>query len=187
MKRSDIPNFITFVRILLVAPILVLMVKQSFGWALVLFAIAGVSDAVDGFLAKHYGWTSRLGSVIDPLADKLLLVSSYLVLTWLALIPVWVLLFVLVRDVVILVGAIGYHFRFGHYDMEPSLVSKVNTLMQIILVCSVMLSQAALPFEPILLLGLNCLVAITSLASGVHYVWVWGGRAWHASRGRSSS
>lgn len=89
MNRRDIPNIISVFRILLVLPVVWLLLQQQYTMALVLFAIAGVSDALDGFLAKHNGWESRLGTILDPLADKLLLVCSFLTLAWLGLIPFW--------------------------------------------------------------------------------------------------
>ena len=89
MKPSDIPNIITVFRFLLVPPVVVLLLQDRFFAALVVFGIAGISDGLDGFLAKHYHWTSRIGALMDPLADKLLMVSSYLTLGWLGLIPQW--------------------------------------------------------------------------------------------------
>ena len=77
MKARHIPNIISVFRILLVYPVVASILQKRFDWALTLFVVAGVSDALDGFLAKHFHWQSRLGSYIDPLADKLLLVSSY--------------------------------------------------------------------------------------------------------------
>ncbi|MEO1963374.1 MAG: CDP-alcohol phosphatidyltransferase family protein, partial [Cycloclasticus sp.] len=77
MTRKDIPNAISMMRILLVAPIVYLLLNQSYTLALIFFVVAGISDALDGFLAKRYDWTSQLGSFLDPLADKLLLVSCF--------------------------------------------------------------------------------------------------------------
>ena len=81
LTRKDIPNLISILRILLVIPVIAALREHQFGLAMVLFAIAGISDALDGFLAKHYHWESRLGSILDPLADKLLLVASFATLT----------------------------------------------------------------------------------------------------------
>ena len=101
MRASDIPNLITAGRILLVPPIAWALVQQRFLLALILFFIAGVSDAADGFLAKYYGWTSRLGALLDPLADKSLLVTSYAALAWIGLLPLWLLVLVVVGVVVV--------------------------------------------------------------------------------------
>jgi len=82
-----LPNLISMLRILMVPPVAWLIVEQHYALALGLFVVAGVSDGVDGFLAKHYGWTSRLGSILDPLADKLLLSVSFVTLAWLGHLP----------------------------------------------------------------------------------------------------
>ena len=104
MGREDIPNLISVLRIFLSVPVVWMLLEQRFDIALILFAIAGVSDGLDGFLAKHYGWQSRLGGLLDPMADKILLVSSYVSLALLGLIPVWLMLLVILRDLVIVTG-----------------------------------------------------------------------------------
>ena len=107
MRRQDIPNLISITRILLVVPLVVALLDYQFGIAMVLFAIAGISDALDGFLAKHYHWESRLGSILDPLADKLLLVAGFATLTWLGYIPNWLLWLVIGRDIMIVTGGMA--------------------------------------------------------------------------------
>jgi len=136
VKARDIPNIISIIRILLVLPFVVLILRQEFTWALVLFFVAGVSDGIDGYLAKHNNWTSRLGSILDPLADKLLLVSSFITLGWLNILPVWLVAAVLLRDLAIISGGLAYHVLVGRYEMEPTIVSKLNTFFQIMLVLS---------------------------------------------------
>ena len=179
MRARDIPNIITAFRFLLVPPVVILMLQDRFAAALVVFGVAGFSDALDGFLAKRFDWTSRLGGLIDPLADKLLLVvSSFLTLGWLGWIPVWLVVLVILRDLVIVAGAIFYHLRIEQLEAEPTMVSKLNTATQIFLVLAVMFSQSvqALPFLwiDILLYG----VLATTIWSGLDYVWIWGRRAW---------
>ena len=145
MKRSDIPNLITFARILLVVPVVWLLHTHNYIGALAIFALAGFSDALDGFLAKRYGWESRLGSLLDPIADKLLLVCSFLVLGAHGLLPLWLVGLVILRDAVIVTGATVYHFRIQHLVAgEPTLSSKLNTLMQILLVLAVVLTEAVM-------------------------------------------
>jgi cardiolipin synthase len=178
VKLRHIPNILTAFRLLLVPPVVVLMLKDEFMPALVLFAVAGFSDAVDGFLARRYHWTSRIGGLMDPLADKLLMVSSYLTLGWLGLIPVWLVALVILRDLVIVTGAVIYNARIEQVEATPSVVSKLNTLAQILLVLSVLFSQAvaALPgwWIDVLIYG----VLVTIVWSGAGYVWTWGRRAW---------
>jgi cardiolipin synthase len=178
VKLRHIPNILTAFRFLLVPPVVVLMLKDEFMPALVLFAVAGFSDAVDGFLARRYHWTSRIGGLMDPLADKLLMVSSYLTLGWLGLLPAWLVALVILRDLVIVTGAVIYNARIEQVEATPSVVSKLNTMAQILLVLSVLFSQAvaALPgwWVDALIYG----VLVTIVWSGAGYVWTWGHRAW---------
>jgi cardiolipin synthase len=178
VKRRDLPNVLTVFRFLLVPLVVYYMLDYRFGPALVLFALAGFSDALDGFLARRYHWTSRVGALMDPLADKLLMVSSFLALGWLGLLPYWLVGLVILRDLVIVTGAIIYNARIEKLEADPSVVSKLNTLAQILLVLSVMFSHAiqALPLLWIDILIYS--VLITIVWSGIGYVWTWGRRAW---------
>lgn len=178
MKPRDIPNIITVFRLLLVLPVVVLMLNQRFGAALIVFGIAGFSDAIDGYLAKRYNWTSRLGGLLDPLADKLLMLSTFITLAWLGLIPLWLVSLVILRDLVIVSGAIVYHMRIEHLDAEPSLVSKLNTVTQILLVLAVMFTQAIQELPALWMDVLLYSVLATTIWSGLDYVWTWGRRAW---------
>jgi cardiolipin synthase len=178
VKLRHIPNILTAFRFLLVPPVVLLMLKDEFMPALVLFAVAGFSDAVDGFLARRYHWTSRIGGLMDPLADKLLMVSSYLTLGWLGLLPVWLVALVIVRDLVIVTGAVIYNARIERVEATPSVVSKLNTLAQILLVLSVLFSQAFVALPGWWIDGLIYGVLVTIIWSGAGYVWTWGRRAW---------
>ena len=177
MRASDIPNLITVGRILLVPPIAWAMIQQYFLLALILFFVAGVSDAADGFLAKYYGWTSRLGALLDPLADKFLLVTAYASLAWVGLLPLWLLMLVVVRDVVIVSGATVYNFHIQRLEAEPTLISKLNTLLQILLVLLVIIHQATGWGERDWIEILVYAVAVTVVWSGIDYVITWSRRA----------
>ncbi len=178
MTRRDIPNLISIIRILLVFPIVYLLYRQQFGLALALFVIAGISDGIDGYLAKRNGWTSELGAFLDPLADKTLLISSYLVLGWVGLLPVWLVAAVIVRDVIIVIGSLSYFVLIGRVDMAPSLISKVNTGAQITLVVVVLLLTSLVGGLDIIIKPLVYIVFATTVLSGIDYVWVWGKKAW---------
>lgn len=179
MGMNQLPNIISVFRMFLVAPVVWSLLQSQFGAALILFAVAGFSDGLDGFLAKHYGWQSRLGSILDPLADKLLLVSSFITLTWLGLIPQWLLFAVLVRDLLIVLGGVIFHYTLGRFDMQPSRISKLNTFVQIIFVLAVVFyhSELALMSWPWIVEALVYIVFATTVLSGLDYVWVWGRRA----------
>jgi len=183
VKPSDLPNLITVFRFLLVPPVVLLLLKGHFGSALLIFAVAGFSDALDGYLAKRYHWTSRLGALIDPLADKLLLVSTFVTLGWLGLIPLWLVGLVILRDLVIVTGAIVYHMRIEQLEAEPSLVSKLNTFTQIVLVLAIIFTQVFRELPALWMDMLLYSVLVTTLWSGFDYVWTWGRKAW-SSRGR---
>ena len=176
MNFSHLPNLITLSRIAL-APVLILLLReQDYVLSLVVFAIAGVSDGLDGFIAKRFHLTSRLGSILDPLADKILLVSAYVMLTLLEHVPFWLMLTVAFRDLFIVGGYLVYTSMVGPVQMRPSLLSKFNTLMQIALVIVILLQQALTMVYPVMVEGLVYTVMATTVASGVHYVWLWGMR-----------
>ena len=129
MSFSWLPNAISLMRIVLVAPILMLILQGSFGWALALFCIAGFSDGVDGYLAKRFDWHTRLGALLDPVADKLLIAGTFITLAYTQDIPLWLAAVVILRDVVIVVGATAYNFLVRPVEGEPTRVSKLNTLV----------------------------------------------------------
>lgn len=177
MGMNQLPNLISIFRMFLVVPVVWSLQQSEFGVALVWIAVAGFSDALDGFLAKHFAWQSRLGSILDPLADKLLLVSAFITLTWLELIPLWLLLAVLVRDLLIVIGGVLFHYTLGRFDMQPSRISKLNTFMQIIFVLAVVFYHGDFALTPWIVEALVYIVLATTVLSGLDYVWVWGRRA----------
>jgi cardiolipin synthase len=184
IQPRDIPNLISVVRILLTIPVVYFLLERNYGAALILFTVAGVSDGLDGFLAKHYQWQSRLGGLLDPLADKLLLMSSFLVLSATGLVPVWLLMAAICRDLVILGGAMYYNFMIEEVQPAPSIASKLNTALQILLVILVMLNAGPLALPPGLIDALQWCLLATILVSGVHYVVVWSDKALRAGRSK---
>ena len=169
---------------MLIVPVVWAMLSDEFFTALVLFAVAGFSDALDGFLAKHYHWQSRLGSILDPLADKLLLVASFATLTWLGLLPAWLLWLVLGRDVLIVAGGLAYHYIVGKFELLPLWSSKINTLLQIILVLMVIFQASGLVDAQHVITIAIWLVVASIINSGSEYVIIWGLRAWKVTRRR---
>lgn len=182
MQKKDIPNIISFMRILLTIPVIWALLEQQFLLALVLFFIAGVSDGVDGFLAKHYHWESRLGGLLDPLADKALLVSSFLCLGGLGLLPAWLVALVILRDVVIVSGALVYSLQIEELNAEPSLISKLNTLLQIVLVLMVVVNHGLYAMPDMLMESMIWAVTLTTILSGIAYVVDWTNRAVHHNK-----
>jgi cardiolipin synthase len=168
-----LPNLITVGRFLLVPPTLLALVQGRYALALVLMAVAGASDGVDGYLARRFGWGSRIGAVLDPLADKTLLVSAFVTLGVLGYIPLWAVALVVARDLIIVAGAGAFRLLFGRLDLMPSLISKANTLVQVVLVVEVMARLAGVGFPAWLAPALLAVMAVTTIASGAHYVWTW--------------
>ena len=179
MSLSWLPNAISLLRIALIAPILLLILDGSFGWALALFLLAGFSDGLDGYLAKRFDWHTRLGALLDPVADKLLVAGLFITLAYTQDIPVWLAGVVILRDVVIVAGATVYNFFVRPVQGEPTRVSKLNTSLQLLFLLFV-ISRAGFDWpEPITLTVLGASVLVTVVISGVDYVWSWSRRARH--------
>jgi len=176
-----LPNAICILRILLVAPLVAAIVDGRYVAALVLIVIAGLSDGLDGFLAKRFDWRTRLGGLLDPAADKLLLVSTFVALAYVGALPRSVVAIVVGRDVVIVAGAICYQLFIAPLRGEPTAISKLNTACQLALGVLTLTSAAFGWPAPSALLLLGAAVVFTSLVSGLTYVLRWGTRAWRAA------
>ena len=187
MKLHNLPNIITGFRCFLVIPIALAMANDFFVTALILFVIAGITDGVDGFIAKKFGWQSKLGSILDPIADKFLLVTSLVILTIAGILPAWLVWAAVIRDVVIVAGGVIYYFWIANFDASPSYLSKLNTVVQIVLIFWVVLVQTWTTFDHGLSALLIQLTAVTIALSGVQYVVQWGYKAWKCKRAERSN
>ena len=180
-----LPNLICLLRIALVWPLIDSLLGGDYRTTLWVFVIAAVSDGLDGFLAKRFGWTSELGRVLDPVADKLLLVSLFLVATWIGLIPRWLTVLAVARDVMIGVGALTFISLWGPLRGRPMLISKVNTLFQLLYLLIVIFG-AWLHFPPPGVIdAMAALTGLTILISGVAYCREFGRRAWRVATDRT--
>ena len=187
LSLRQVPNLVTILRIALVAPAAWFLWHDQVGYALGLIAVAGVSDAVDGELARRFNWRTRFGAIADPTADKLLVVVVFAVLAIQGHLPLWLLAVVVLRDVVIVSGALTYRRLFGHLDIEPTLLSKINTGSQVVMLILLLVARTGV--EP---LATVCafivaptgfvLVGAFSVISGTQYVVVWSRRAKLAAR-----
>jgi cardiolipin synthase len=174
INARQLPNLLTLSRIALV-PVLILVLKdRDYAAALWVFLFAGITDGLDGWIAKRWRYITRVGAILDPVADKLLLVTSYVMLMLLDHLPFWLVLTVAFRDLLIVGGYLTYTSMYGAVKMDPSRLSKANTLAQIVLVLAVLVHEASAFDFPMLLDALILTVFATTVASGVHYVWVWG-------------
>jgi len=177
MSLNWLPNAISLLRIALVAPILMMILAGSFGWALALFWLAGFSDGVDGYLAKRFDWHTRLGALLDPVADKLLVAGTFMTLAYTQHIPVWLAAIVILRDVIIVTGATAYNFIVGPVQGEPTRISKLNTALQLLFLLFV-LSRAGFGWpDEIAITVLGASILVTVVISGIDYVWSWSRRA----------
>lgn len=173
-----LPNLICLIRIALVWPIAAALNGRQHFEALALFMLAGFSDGLDGYLAKRFRWTSDLGKVLDPLADKLLLVTVFVEGAWLELIPWWLSAAVVARDVFIGLGAVTFRIWFGPLRGHPTILSKINTGMQLLYLTAIMVN-AALSFPPREVLdALALIVLLTTVVSGLNYLALFTRRAW---------
>ena len=177
MSLRWIPNAISFFRIVLIVPTLWMIAEGEFGWALALFFIAGFSDGLDGYLAVRFAWQSRLGALLDPAADKLLITGMFIMLAWMGEIPIWLAAVVILRDVVIVAGALAYNYLIKPVPGEPTRVSKLNTALQMLFVLFV-LSRAGFGWpDKITITLLGAAILVTVVISGFDYVWSWSKRA----------
>ena len=162
----------------LVWPIVMALQGGDYALSVVLFMVAAVSDGLDGYLAKRFGWTSEFGKIIDPLADKLLLVAVFITASWLGLTPVWLAAAAIARDVMISFGAIIFRLWFGPLRGRPTIVSKINTLFQLGYLLGVMM-KAAFEFPPAEIVdALAVITFVTTVLSGGDYILAFTRRAW---------
>ncbi len=181
-RVKQLPNILTTLRLLLALPLCWMIVHRQYELVLWLALVAGISDGLDGWLARRLDATTRYGAVMDPLADKLMLSGAYPSMAAVWLIPWWLAILVLGRDLVIVAGALVYHSLYGAYDMEPTQLGKFSTFLQIIFALALLMQQVIPVFPPQALTGLMYTVAAVTLASGMHYVYIWGARAMEQRR-----
>jgi cardiolipin synthase len=164
-------------RIVLVAPILMYIVDGRYGLALLLFFIAGFSDGVDGYLAKRFDWHTRIGALLDPIADKLLVGGTFITMVFTGLVPVWLAALVIFRDVVIVGGATAYNWLVRPVEGQPTRISKLNTVLQLLFIVFV-LSNAGFGWpDQIAITVIGAGVLVTLVVSGIDYVVSWSRRA----------
>ncbi|MFQ6018389.1 MAG: CDP-alcohol phosphatidyltransferase family protein [Kiloniellaceae bacterium] len=179
-----LPNVITLARLLAVPVTVYLILLDQYGPAFWLFIAAGVSDAVDGFLAKRLDVVSEVGAYLDPLADKALLVGVYITLGHMGHVATWLVFLVVFRDLLIIGGALLFQTLTHSLKMDPLYISKVNTAAQITL-AAVVLGELGVGFGvPMLSGALVYIVAATTFVSGAGYVIKWGRMALTMERDR---
>ncbi|HRC84118.1 MAG TPA: CDP-alcohol phosphatidyltransferase family protein [Thermoanaerobaculia bacterium] len=193
MMSLTVPNLLSILRMGLV-PVFIIAVTDGKPWqALAVFLIAGITDLFDGLIARFWHQQSRLGAYLDPMADKLLLISAYLSLSLASVassarIPFWVTVLVIARDLVIVVVSLVFYLALGITNFPPATISKITTAAQVIAVLLVLIAGIAPGLEPVSLGGLYVVAGLTIL-SGLNYI-VLANRmvaAKHASAGSSGA
>ena len=168
----NLPNTLTLLRVVVIPIFLICLTNGHYGAALCIFVAAGLTDAFDGALARLTDTRTSFGTMMDPLADKLLMISSFVMLSWYGAVPVWLTILVLTRDAVILLGYLTIFFVSTPIEVRPSALGKTNTFFEIFTVGFALLSLAR-PDLPLAMLNLvtRDITAATTAASGVQYVY----------------
>ena len=178
----NVPNALTLLRLALVPWMAWLLLERAYDAALGVFLAAALTDLLDGYIARRFGLVSRLGATLDPIADKLSMFAATLLLAWQGLLPIWLAVAIVLRDVVIVGGALAYRYRHGHVDIAPTFLSKVNTFIEFGVLLVVMAGGAGWLDAGDWMPAVFALVLATVVASGAQYVWIWGWKAAHEGR-----
>ncbi len=167
----NIPNILTVLRILMIPLFVIFLIRNLHGYALLVFILAGVSDGLDGLIARAMNQRSELGAILDPIADKLLLTAAYITLGVLQDIPGWLVVVVISRDVIIVTGIAVLAFTRVPFEIRPSLISKWTTALQVVTIAFSLLDLQTAWADPAKRSLFWGTAAITVL-SGLHYTYV---------------
>jgi cardiolipin synthase len=177
-----LPNGLTVLRLVLALPLGVFILRENYSWALGTGVLAGLSDALDGFAARRLGLLSQFGAALDPIADKLLITVSFVCLAQVGLIPWYLAAAVIIRDLVIVTGAICYYTLIGPFEFAATRLSKSNLLIQVTFCVLVLLTQVVPSIPPAVTIIGTAAVLFVTTASGVDYVISWTLKAIDARR-----
>jgi len=179
----NIPNVLTLARIILTPFIVFAILEKQPVMALLLMGLAGLTDMLDGAIARYFNQRSTVGAFMDPLADKLMLISTIVTLYMIGRIPLFLFLAVVFRDIIIMVGAIAYEMVTHKLEMQPTMTSKITTVLQINLVLTVLTEMAwQMPGEMFQQAAIWLAFAFTCM-SGIQYMVVWMRKAVSAEKG----
>jgi cardiolipin synthase len=166
----SIPNMLTVIRILLTPVFVIAIIKHAYILALIIFAVAAITDALDGLIARYLNQRTELGAQMDPIADKLLLSSAYVCLAIINQIPNWLTVIVISRDVIILMGMSICYISEVHVPINPSFISKATTLFQLLTITIALFSEY---YPLVTILNIFCwMTALLTIISGLHYVFI---------------
>lgn len=171
MLPISIPNLLTILRIILTPLFLIFLIDGAFARALLVFVVAGISDVLDGFIARFYYKETHLGAHLDPIADKLLLITAFATLAVMKMLPAWLAVLVISRDILIILGYAVFFVCQLRFKPRPTLISKVNTHVQFYAVLLVLSRNYIEEISP-LSIYLFYMAAITTISSGLHYIYL---------------
>lgn len=178
-----LPNFITIGRVLLIPVVAFLLLDHDYRLAFAVFLVAAVGDWVDGFIARRFNQMSQLGAVLDPVADKMTMMIVAILMAAQGLLPIWLAVVIVMRDAIIVAGAVAYRFVVGRIELAPTRLSKANTLLEFGVLALAMAQAGQLVMADAWLMPLFLLVFASVLVSGAHYVWLWRRKAIEDGRG----
>lgn len=173
----NVPNVLTLLRVLAAPLLAYFLVRAYYDYALYTFAAAAMTDVLDGFIARHFNRSTAFGAALDPLADKLITLTCLFILTFQALVPLWLTLAMVVRDTIIVAGAFAYHRLFGEVEIHPTRLGKLHTFIAFALFMGVLADAARLIDVSAWRTPAFLAVLATSLASMAQYVMLWGRKA----------
>jgi cardiolipin synthase (CMP-forming) len=177
-KIITIPNLVTFLRIGLIPLFAIMLAYKNAGWALAIFTIAGVSDGIDGFVARRFKQESELGTILDPIADKLLMTTAFVMLTLPSVmgparflpVPFWVTACVIGRDIAIVAIAGAINVMTGFRGFQPSWLGKASTFVQVVGVILILIAAAYPQLRGFYLPTVYTTIAAFAVFSGIHYI-----------------
>ena len=167
----NLPNIFTLIRILLIPLFVILIINKSFWWALFVFAMAGITDGIDGLIARITHQRTELGAHLDPIADKLLISAGFITLAIIEMLPSWLAVIVITRDVIILLGILVMILTNYRPKIQPSLISKVTTSLQMATILLVLMANYGIFFKHLSIITIYGTTLFTVL-SGFHYIYI---------------
>ena len=183
----NVPNALTLLRFLLIPVLVYFILRRNYPVAFAAFVVSALSDFADGVIARGWSARTRFGAIADPVVDKLTMLAVTLTLAVQGLLPLWLLAAIVGRDLLIVGGALAYHYIVGRFDVAPTMLSKFNTLLEFVTLAIVLGNAADIVSAGAVLPVLFALLTATIVASGGQYVWAWGRRAIRHYAGRTPS
>jgi len=177
LRVLNAPNIITLIRLGLVPAMAYYLADEAYEIALPIFLVAALSDLADGYIARKFKLVSNFGATLDPIADKLSMLVATVLLAWQTLLPIWLAVAIVARDIVIVVGALAFLLVRGHLDIAPTRLSKINTAFEFAALLLVMASAAGWIETGRWIATVFPVVFVTVVGSGAQYMWLWGRKA----------